>query len=43
MIRSAWANRQEYLARTLRVLQSGTVDGVLATMDIIEDCSLSTI
>jgi hypothetical protein len=31
------ANRQEYLARTLRVLQSDAVDGVLATMDIIED------
>jgi DhnA family fructose-bisphosphate aldolase class Ia len=31
------ANRQEYLARTLRVLQSDVVDGVLATMDIIED------
>jgi hypothetical protein len=31
------ANRQEYLARTLRVLQSEVVDGVLATMDIIED------
>jgi DhnA family fructose-bisphosphate aldolase class Ia len=30
-------DRQEYLARTLRVLQSGVVDGVLATMDIIED------
>ncbi len=31
------ANRQEYLARTLRVLQCDVVDGVLATMDIIED------
>ena len=31
------ADRQEYLARTLRVLQSEVVDGVLATMDIIED------
>lgn len=31
------ADRQEYLARTLRVLQSDAVDGVLATMDIIED------
>ena len=31
------ADRQEYLARTLRVLQSDVVDGVLATMDIIED------
>ena len=31
------ADRGEYLARTLRVLQSDVVDGVLATMDIIED------
>ena len=31
------ADRREYLARTLRVLQSDVVDGVLATMDIIED------
>jgi hypothetical protein len=31
------ADRHEYLARTLRVLQSDVVDGVLATMDIIED------
>jgi DhnA family fructose-bisphosphate aldolase class Ia len=31
------ADRREYLARTLRVLQSEVVDGVLATMDIIED------
>ena len=31
------ADRQEYLARTLRVLQCDAVDGVLATMDIIED------
>lgn len=31
------ADRREYLARTLRVLQSDAVDGVLATMDIIED------
>ncbi|HEX8285882.1 MAG TPA: hypothetical protein VF588_21170 [Pyrinomonadaceae bacterium] len=31
------ADRGEYLARTLRVLQSEVVDGVLATMDIIED------
>jgi DhnA family fructose-bisphosphate aldolase class Ia len=31
------ADRHEYLARTLRVLQSDAVDGVLATMDIIED------
>jgi hypothetical protein len=31
------ADRHEYLARTLRVLQSDVVDGVLASMDIIED------
>lgn len=31
------ADRHEYLARTLRVLQSDVVDGVLATMDVIED------
>jgi len=31
------ADRREYLARTLRVLMSDAVDGVLATMDIIED------
>ncbi|MFL6211287.1 MAG: hypothetical protein ACJ74W_20725 [Pyrinomonadaceae bacterium] len=31
------ADRHEYLARTLRVLMSDVVDGVLATMDIIED------
>jgi hypothetical protein len=31
------SDRHEYLARTLRVLMCETVDGVLATMDIIED------
>jgi DhnA family fructose-bisphosphate aldolase class Ia len=31
------ADRHEYMARTLRVLMSDMVDGVLATMDIIED------
>lgn len=31
------ADRREYLARTLRALQCDVVDGVLATMDIIED------
>ena len=31
------ADRQEYLSRTLRVLMCDAVDGVLATMDIIED------
>jgi hypothetical protein len=31
------ANRHDYLARIARVLMSGAVDGVMATMDIIED------
>jgi hypothetical protein len=31
------ADRHEYMARVLRVLQSDAVDGLLATMDIIED------
>lgn len=31
------ADRREYLARTLRVLMCDEVDGLLATMDIIED------
>ncbi|MFL6286453.1 MAG: hypothetical protein ACJ74Q_25220 [Pyrinomonadaceae bacterium] len=31
------ADRREYMARILRVLMSETVDGLLATMDIIED------
>ena len=31
------ADRREYMARILRVLQSDAVDGLLATMDIIED------
>jgi DhnA family fructose-bisphosphate aldolase class Ia len=31
------ANRHEYIARLLRVLMSDGVDGLLATMDIIED------
>ncbi|HYE65744.1 MAG TPA: deoxyribose-phosphate aldolase, partial [Pyrinomonadaceae bacterium] len=31
------ADRQDYLARTLRVLMCDAVDGVLATMDILED------
>lgn len=31
------ADRHDYLARTLRVLLSDMVDGVLATMDILED------
>jgi len=31
------ADRQEYMARILRVMMSEMVDGLLATMDIIED------
>lgn len=31
------ANRHGYLARIVRVLQSEVVDGVMATMDVIED------
>lgn len=31
------ADRHDYLARILRVLMSDTVDGLLATMDILED------
>ena len=31
------ANRQRYLARVVRVLMSELVDGVMATMDILED------
>lgn len=31
------ANRHDYLARIVRVLLGGAVDGVMATMDIIED------
>jgi len=33
----AMADRQDYLARIVRVLMSKTVDGVMATMDILED------
>jgi DhnA family fructose-bisphosphate aldolase class Ia len=33
----AMADRREYLARILRVLSSDRVDGVMATMDILED------
>ena len=33
----AMANRRDYLARILRVLSSARVDGVMATMDILED------
>jgi len=33
----AMADRREYLARILRVLTSDRVDGVMATMDILED------
>jgi len=31
------ADRHAYLARIVRVLQSDTVDGVMATMDVLED------
>jgi len=31
------ADRHDYLARIVRVLMGGSVDGVMATMDIIED------
>lgn len=33
----AMADRGDYLARILRVLSSGRVDGIMATMDILED------
>jgi len=33
----AMADRRDYLARTLRVLMSDKVDGLMATMDILED------
>lgn len=33
----AMADRQDYLARIVRVLSAETVDGLMATMDIIED------
>jgi hypothetical protein len=33
----AMADRQDYLARILRVLMSDNVDGLMATMDILED------
>lgn len=33
----AMADRHDYLARIVRVLSSDTVDGVMATMDILED------
>jgi DhnA family fructose-bisphosphate aldolase class Ia len=33
----AMADRRDYLARILRVLTSARVDGVMATMDILED------
>ena len=31
------ADRHSYLARIVRVLQSDVVDGVMATLDILED------
>src|SRR5271169_735697 len=33
----AMSDRRDYLARTLRVLMSDKVDGLMATMDILED------
>ena len=33
----AMANRHDFLARILRVLLSGRVDGIMATMDVLED------
>jgi DhnA family fructose-bisphosphate aldolase class Ia len=33
----AMADRRDYLARILRVLSSARVDGVMATMDVLED------
>src|SRR5215831_1637801 len=33
----AMANRRDYLARIVRVLTSDRVDGLMATMDILED------
>jgi hypothetical protein len=33
----AMANRHDYLARILRVLLSERVDGIMATMDLLED------
>lgn len=33
----AMADRQDYLARILRVLMSEFVDGIMATMDVLED------
>ena len=33
----AMADRQDYLARILRVLSAPTIDGLMATMDILED------
>ena len=33
----AMADRRDYLARIIRVMQAGDVDGLMATMDIVED------
>src|SRR5438876_2758195 len=33
----AMTDRHEYLARVVRVLSASSVDGVMATMDILED------
>lgn len=35
--RLAMCDRGDYLARIVRVLESGMVDGVMATMDVLED------
>lgn len=36
----AMANRQDYVARVARILVGGAADGVMATMDVIEDLLL---
>lgn len=36
----AMADRHDYLARTVRVLTGATVDGVMTTMDVLEDLLL---
>jgi hypothetical protein len=36
----AMADRQDYLARIVRILLGGAVDGVMATMDLLEDLLL---
>ena len=39
----AMADRRDYLARILRVLSSERVDGIMATMDILEDLSRNSL